>query len=150
MNAAMQTTEGRGTTATALTSDRPAAVDFPEGLVGLPEAKRFEFETSPEIEPLLRMRCLDRPELSFLVVDAKLVSGEYTPRFERKALEAIGLEQGHATLVLAMTHIAPRIEECTANLLAPLLINPLSMRGLQVVLDPAAYSTHHPLVPAAE
>jgi flagellar assembly factor FliW len=130
--------------------DVPGTVVFSEGLVGLPDARRFSFETSSEIDPLLRMRCLDQGELSFLVVDPRLVAADYRPRWERKALETNGMAAGKMPLVLVLTHIAPRIDDCTANLLAPLLINPETMLGLQVVLDPAAHSTRHPLVPKTD
>ena len=126
----------------------PAVVSFPEGLIGIADAKRFAIETADDVEPLLRMRCLDRPELAFLLVDPRLIRADYAPRFEAEDLATIGLPAGETPLVLAIAHIAPRIEECTANLLAPLVINPSSMRGLQIILEPGSYTTRHPLVAA--
>ena len=147
MDAVMQTATVRQT---ALPLERAAVVEFPEGLVGLPEAKHFDFEVSEEITPLLRMRCLDRKDLSFLVVNPELVLAGYQPKFGPDALHAIGLAEGGPSLVLAVAQIAPRLEDCTANLLAPLLINPASMKGLQVILDPGRYTTRHPLVASQE
>jgi flagellar assembly factor FliW len=121
-------------------------VTFHEGLIGLPAARCFAFESSPDVEPLLRMRCLDRPDLSFLVVDPALLVPSYRPRFAAEALAALGIGERDKQLVLAIAKISPRIEECSANLLAPLLINPATMSGRQVVLEPGAYTTRHPLV----
>lgn len=122
-----------------------SVVTFTEGLVGLPDAKRFEFDASEEIDPLFRMRCLDRPDLSFLVVDPALVLSDYRPGFRRESFEAVGLTTDQTPLVLAVVCISAKLEECTANLLAPLLINPATMQGLQVVLEPGAYAIRHPL-----
>jgi flagellar assembly factor FliW len=123
----------------------PAEVFFTEGLIGIPEAKRYMFETGEEIEPLLRMRCVDRPGLAFLVVDPNVLVAGYAPRFSAETLAAIGLREGEAGLVRAIVNISPIVEECSANLLAPIVINPKTMRGAQVILDPPAYSVRHPL-----
>jgi len=147
MNVAMQTYAEQLTVAPLA---GPAVVEFPEGLVGIPDAKRFDFEVSEEIAPLLRMRCLDRKDLSFLVVDPALVVPGYQPKFALDALHTVGLAEGRPALVFALAQIAPRAEDCTANLLAPLLINPGSMKGLQVILDPGRYTTRHALVAAQE
>ncbi len=127
--------------------DVPALVAFPEGLIGLPAARQFAFERSDEIEPLLRMRSREPGDLSFLVVDPGLVLPGYRPRFTTEALSAVGLRADDACLVLAIACITSRVEDCTANLLAPLLINPSTMVGIQVILEPGAYSPRHPLVP---
>lgn len=120
-------------------------VSFPEGLVGLPDARRFAFDASEEIAPFLRMRCLDRAELTFLVVDPRLVQPSFRPALGAEALASIGLDPAAPALVLAIARIAPRVEDCSANLLAPLVINPSTLRGVQVVLDPKEHSARHPL-----
>lgn len=122
-----------------------AVVTFSEGLVGLAAARRFSFESSPELEPLLRMRCLDRRELSFLVVDPALLVPTYHPGFHSEALSSLGIGERDPLLVLAIARISATIEECTANLLAPLLINPATMQGRQVILEPGTYTARHPL-----
>ena len=126
----------------------PAVVTFREGFVGIPEAKHFAIEASEEIAPLLRIRCLDKAGLSFLVVDPRLVEPGYGPEIEPKTLSAVGLPGADGALLLAIAHISPKAEECTANLLAPLVINPATLSGVQVILDPRHYSTRHRLVDA--
>jgi flagellar assembly factor FliW len=132
----------------AIPAAPPAVVTFREGFVGIPEAKRFAIESSDEIAPLLRIRCLDKAGLSFLVVDPRLVEPGYRPELEPKTLSAVGLTDTDGALLLAVAHISPKAEECTANLLAPLVINPESLSGVQVILDPRHYSTRHRLVDA--
>lgn len=124
----------------------PGVVTFPEGLVGLPLARRFTFETSDEIAPFLRMRCQDHPDLSFLVVDPALVVPHDRTAWNEDVRGALGLEAAAAPLVLVIATIALPAEESTANLLAPLVIDPEGLSGRQVVLDVAAYSARHPLV----
>ena len=121
-------------------------VTFSEGLVGLPFARHFTFEASDEIAPFMRMRCQDPHEISFLVVDPRLVVSDYRPAWGDDVRDVLELEEAAAALVLVVATISPRIEECTANLLAPLVINPKRLRGRQIVLDIEAHSARHPLV----
>ena len=135
--------------AAAPARETPSVVTFPEGIIGFPAAKRFRFESSEEIAPLVRLRCIDGPGVAFLHVDPGLVLPDYRPGFPPEALAAMGIVDGQPPLVLTIARISPRIEECTANLMAPLLINPATMRGLQVILESGPWSPRHPLVPAS-
>lgn len=126
----------------------PGVVTFAEGLVGLPSARRFAFESSEEIAPFLRMRSLDQPGLSFLVVDPRLVIPDYRPSFPGKAATGSDPVPDRPRLVLAIATISPRIEECTANLMAPLVIDPDALHGSQIVLEAQSYSPRQPLVGA--
>ena len=77
--------------------EQDAIVSFAEGLVGLLAARSFRFESSPDIGPLLRMRCLDRSDLTFLVLDPALLVPDYRPAFGSETLSALGLgEQDQA------------------------------------------------------
>ena len=61
-SANLRTSTGVTSGAVADSRETPAEISFPEGLIGMPEARQFTIETSVDFDPLLRMRCLDRPE----------------------------------------------------------------------------------------
>lgn len=126
--------------------DGPAIVSFAEGLVGLPHSKRFGLVVPEEIDPLLRMRGLEEPDLCFLLVDPRLVLKDYRPVFPESTLAGLGLSTGSPGITLVVVCLASRPEQCSVNLLAPLLIDPVTMRGLQAVLEPCSYSIRHPLL----
>ena len=144
-----------GTATVALRSQRFGDYDipvdrvlhFPDGLIGLPTARRFALLDSNRAEsPFRCLVCLDLPELGFVVCDPIRLWPEYAadvpvPDGARAADVA----------VLAIVTVPQDARDMTANLMAPLVVDSTSRVGVQLVLDTGRYGTRHPLVaPAAE
>src|SRR5579859_4495804 len=129
-------------TAPALVQTDPS-VTFEEGLIGQPAWKRFVLivEDSEEL-PVAMLQSLDDPECSMLVADPKMVEPTYTVRLtaEDRAALALGAE-GQPVLYCTLSVSADGW--ISANLLAPLAINPVTREGRQIVLDDSPYTTTH-------
>ncbi len=119
------------------------SVTFPEGLVGCPTWKRFVLivEDAEEL-PVAMLQSLDDPDCTMLVADPKMVEPSYTVRLtaEDRAALALG-KDGQPVLYCTLSVSADGW--ISANLLAPLAINPESRTGRQLVLDESAYTTTH-------
>src|ERR1700680_365960 len=119
------------------------SVTFPEGLVGCPTWKRFVLivEDAEEL-PVAMLQSLDDPDCTMLVADPKMVEPSYTVRLtaEDRAALALG-KDGQPVLYCTLSVSADGW--ISANLLAPLAINPVSQRGEQIVLEETAYTTTH-------
>jgi flagellar assembly factor FliW len=119
------------------------SVTFPEGLVGCPTWKRFVLivEDAEEL-PVAMLQSLDDPDCTMLVADPKMVEPSYTVRLtaEDRAALALG-KDGQPVLYCTLSVSADGW--ISANLLAPLAINPVSRTGRQLVLDESAYTTTH-------
>ena len=119
-------------------------VTFADGLPGFERARHFVLVTSPKIAPFTIVQGTDDDGPSFVAIDPLRVA----PGF-RATLEAVDLARLSATgdgplLWLALVTARPHTP-ATVNLRAPLVINPSSMRGIQVVAAESAYPTNHPL-----
>jgi flagellar assembly factor FliW len=116
------------------------AITFPEGLVGCPDWKRFVLlEDEDEDLPVAVLRSLDDPQVELLVTDPTLVDPEYTARL--KSLHTLGTDPTvYCTLAISEDGLI------TANLMGPLVIDPVSRQGRQLVLTDSGYSTRHPVV----
>jgi len=119
------------------------SVTFPEGLVGMPTWKRFVLivEDAEEL-PVAMLQSLDDPDCTMLVADPKMVEPSYTVRLtaEDRAALALG-KDGQPVLYCTLSVSADGW--ISANLLAPLAINPESRTGRQLILDESAYTTTH-------
>jgi len=119
------------------------SVTFPEGLVGCPTWKRFVLivEDAEEL-PVAMLQSLDDPDCTMLVADPKMVEPSYTVRLtaEDRAALALGAE-GQPVLYCTLSVSADGW--ISANLLAPLAINPVTREGRQIVLDDSPYTTTH-------
>jgi flagellar assembly factor FliW len=128
-------TEWRADSASGATSD--ASIVFPDGLVGCPEWKHFVLLVEEEEElPVALLKSLDFPEVELLVTDPRLLDATYAT--------SIGVDSNgvvYCTLTVQDGWI-------TANLLGPLVIDPLTRQGRQLVLTDSAYSSRFPVARA--
>ena len=110
----------------------PAAgtLTFPEGLVGLDHLRHFTLVEDERVSPCRWLQSLDEPALAFLVVDPTLVSPGY----------AADLPHGDRWVIITLR---PQPEQSTANLLAPVVIDPHARTGRQIVLHDSGYSLRH-------
>jgi flagellar assembly factor FliW len=119
------------------------SVSFPEGLVGCPTWKRFVLivEDAEEL-PVVMLQSLDDPDCTMLVADPKMVEPSYTVRLSAEDRAALALgKDGQPVLYCTLSVSADGW--ISANLLAPLAINPESRTGRPIVLDESAYTTTH-------
>jgi flagellar assembly factor FliW len=124
---------------TGLNSD--PAITFPEGLVGCPNWKRFVLLMDEDEDlPVAILRSLDDPQVELLVTDPTLVEPDYVTRL--KSLHSLGTSNPTVYCTLAVAADG----SITANLMGPLVINPQSRVGHQLVLADSGYSTRHPIV----
>jgi flagellar assembly factor FliW len=81
------------------------------------------------------------------------IDPDYQLAIAREDLESLGLETGRQPRIgedircLAVILVAEN-GPVTANLLAPIMINPASRRGVQAIRVDAIYSHQHPLTEA--
>jgi flagellar assembly factor FliW len=123
------------------------AISFPEGLPGFSEAHRFVLLDHHEPSPFQWLQSLDEPGLAFVVI----VAGRIDPAFSRNiplhVLAELDLTDPADAAVLVVVTIDRRSRRVTANLLGPLVIDPVTRRGKQAILMNSGLSTKHELAP---
>lgn len=120
---------------------------FPEGLVGLSFYRRFRLSPFRPADrsrsPFLLLEALEGG-LSFVLIEPGLVVPGYRVAPGREKLALIGARSLSETVALAIATLRERPERITVNLAGPLLLNPRSNLGLQLVVD--GYPVRHPLL----
>lgn len=111
------------------------------GLVGAPRARRFALEQRriPEV-PFHLMVGLDGTGICLVVCDADALWPTYADE-----VRAAGGVAGECSVLAIVTS---RPGSLTANLLAPLVVDPVTGAGRQLVLEGSRYGTRH-AIPAA-
>ena len=73
---------------------------------------------------------------------------DYQVELLRSVLENLKVEEGAEELAVFVVLTVPEdFRKTTANLLAPVIINPVQKRGLQFVPGTSSYTTRHPIFP---
>ncbi|HEX7795982.1 MAG TPA: flagellar assembly protein FliW [Vicinamibacterales bacterium] len=112
-------------------------VEFPSGIPGFESHRRFVLIASAELSPLGCLKAVDASDVSFLVLDPRLLFFNYDLTLSEFERARIGADAGEPLLWLAIVTITEK--EATANLRAPVVINPSKMIGCQLIRDNDQY-----------
>ncbi len=123
-------------------------ITFPEGLIGLPDLKRFAILEHDGDGPLNWLLSIDEPEIAFIIIDPTVFLGEYKVELSKVDVEKLQLEDDTETAIFTLVVIPENPEEMTANTKGPLVINVPAMLGHQVIQDNPAYQIKHRILRA--
>lgn len=107
-------------------------ITLPEGLIGMPDVRRFVVVPMAEFEPFCWLASVDSDNHRFVVVNPNEIVDSY--------------ESGSERCALAIVKISSDWTKTTVNLRAPILIDEDSRSGQQVILNDTDYQFAESLV----
>lgn len=125
-----------------------ATLIFPAGLPGFEACRRFVLVYSDELDPGVCLKGLDAPAPTFFLLDPRRIAPDYECQLSAADRARLGAVSDEGCVWLAMVSWASG--EPRANLRAPIVINPATMRGIQVVPAEAVAMVDAPVRPLAE
>jgi len=134
-----------------LTVDEQEVLSLPEGMIGFPGLTRFILFRHKEGAPFLWLQSLEAGDLAFVLMDPLLLAPEYELNINPEDTVSLGIETPNCDIqAWAVVNIGRQEAlEITANLLAPLVVNPRTKLAKQIVLLGSPYAIRHP-VPVKE
>jgi len=111
-------------------------LEFPHGIPAFETETRFRLI---EREPLLFLESETNPKLSFLLLPVALIDPDYRMALSVEDRDTIGVSDDSRVMCLAVITTAEDSPP-TANLLAPVVINPDNGRAVQAVRSDSVYS----------
>ena len=127
-----------------------ALVSFPEGLPGFERHTTFALMEHERLEPFLWLQSLEDPMIGFLVIEPALLVNDYSFDLGDPDVELLGLSDDVQPRVLAVLVVPEDVRAMTANLQAPLVVNPASRLGKQIILTDERFSLRHPVFGGVE
>jgi flagellar assembly factor FliW len=125
-------------------------IDFPRGLPGFDRFTRWVL-AGEEDESIQWLISADYGKISLPVTSPELIVPDYEPSLPWEALEKLGLKDLEEALILVVLNLPQdRPWKGTANLAAPVVINPGMRQGRQVVTKDDRYSVYTPLLSPEE
>ncbi|HUA87518.1 MAG TPA: flagellar assembly protein FliW [Bryobacteraceae bacterium] len=122
--------------------DPAAVIEFPAGLPGFEAQRKFVLIERPSVAPILFLESLDSPELCFPAVPISAIDPQYELAMTPEDARLLGSDRLENVVCLAILTAAPE-GPLTANLLAPVVIDPQSRRAVQAVRMDKRYSHRH-------
>ena len=128
-----------------LSYDESEILHFQEGPFGFEENKSFLLiRFVNEDSSMLCLQSVEEEGLAFIVINPFHFMPDYSPRLSRADLESLQAEDEKNLLYYVICTIHEDLENSTANLKCPIVVNPEHTNSAkQVILEDADYSFKH-------
>ena len=121
-----------------------AVIEFPDGLPGFESCRQYVLLSGPAVAPFTIVQGLGPESPAFAAIDPARVVDGYRTELDDADRARLGATEDAPLVWLAL--VSPQQEpEPTVNLRAPLVINPQTLRGIQLIAADSPYSLDHPL-----
>ncbi|MFB5083630.1 flagellar assembly protein FliW [Symbiobacterium thermophilum] len=125
--------------------------EFPAGLYGFPDLKCFVVVDVPGAGDVVKqLVSTEDPNVGFTLVFPFAFFPRYSPDIPEEELVAVGAESAEQVLLYAIASVPEDFRKATANLRAPVLFNPFTRKGRQVILGDDRYGIREPLFQGAD
>ncbi len=126
-------------------------VHFEAGIPAFEDEHEFLIIPYDEESPYVFLQSLNTPDLAFIMTIPFIFFPDYEFEIDDDTMEKLGIKDQEELLIYTLITIpGGRVEDMTANLMAPVVINTTNMQARQVVLDRGRYITKHRLFPKRE
>ncbi len=121
-------------------------ITFPEGIPGFQGIKEYALIPPDNDSPFYWLQAFKDPALAFVVTDPLFFKADYQPDYPEEEIKLLNVDDANSLIILVLVTIpqgAPN--RSTANLMAPICINPANRIAKQVILPQNKYSHQTPL-----
>lgn len=125
----------------------PETLEFVTAPPGMMSLRTFALDALDDIGALFAMRSTEQSGVRLFVVPPRVYVPDYAPAIDAQTRAALGLGVDDPVL-LVVVHPGEGGEPPTANLLAPVAVNPATGAAMQVVLDGDDWPLRAPLAAA--
>ena len=127
-----------------LEADPDLILNFPEGLIGFEGCRRFIVVRHQDKSAFRWLQSLDEAHVAFPILEPAEFCAHYTPTISNADAALLEINDQSAILLFTIVTVPPRSpRDMTANLLGPLVINGVTRRGKQVIVQDEGYTTRH-------
>lgn len=117
---------------------------FSDGLFGFPDLTEYLLICLDEEDSsLLVLQSVQKPEISFAVINPVLLCPDYTPVLTPEELFSMNVEDSGELSYYAICIVKKDLADSMINLKSPLAINPKTLKGMQVILEGSQYLFRH-------
>ena len=108
---------------------------FPSGIVGFPAIQQFVVLDVAEDSSYQWLQAIKEPDLALVIIDVHYLDPEFQAQVSDEGLAELDITQRDPILILAVvTTPSGHLEQATANLRAPLVVNLRIRKGKQLIL----------------
>ena len=111
-------------------------ITFEKGIPGFNQLKDYIIiNDQEETSPFCWLQSIEEPALAFVLVNPFLVNPGYNPELPEAEVEKLGEARPEDYTVLSIVKVPKEVEQMTANLMAPIVINLKTRKGKQIITN---------------
>ena len=122
-----------------------AVLGFPGGGPGFERHRRFALIEDAKLAPFCWLQSLHDPLVGFLVIEPGLLIANYEFDISDPDAELLGLDDSSGARVFSILVVPENVRAMTANLQAPLIMNPQKRIAKQVILTDERFPLRYPV-----
>lgn len=126
--------------------EKKARVNFAQSLLGFEGYYEYYLIDLNDDGIFKVLQSGDDEQLSFVVVDPNIVFADYALMLHDEDRKALAIEKDDDVVVYVIVTIPEKMDDMTANLQGPIVINKRTHEGRQCIDGNDAYTTRHPIV----
>ncbi|MCY6370423.1 flagellar assembly protein FliW [Clostridium ganghwense] len=120
-------------------------VTFHKGVPGFEDLRKFIIFNVEDNEMFSILHSIENSEVGFIVVSPFYVKKDYEIKLDDNLVQRLKVEKPEDVMLLNTVTISSNVEEITANLRAPIIINIKEKLGEQIILNNEEYLVKYPL-----
>ncbi|MDF2635272.1 MAG: fliW [Pelosinus sp.] len=124
-----------------------AILQFPHGIPGFIDEKVFAFLPYDVDSPFAFLQSVNEPDLTFMIMEPFSFFPDYDFELDNSIVKALGFSDKNPPQIFNIIRMTEKLEEMTANLLAPIIVNWQNRKAMQYVLDKTSYNVRHRVFP---
>ncbi|HHX59496.1 MAG TPA: flagellar assembly protein FliW [Epulopiscium sp.] len=110
-------------------------ITFENGIPGFKDNTKYVIINDEEDSPFCWLQSIEDPSLAFALVNPFLVHDHYDPNLPKSEVEKLGQGTDEDYSILSIVIIPEDVEQMRANLMAPIVINLKTKKGMQIIID---------------
>lgn len=121
-------------------------IHIEEGIIGFKDIKEYVLLNAGEGSPFMWLQAVREPDLAFIVIPPSSFCPDYKLEVTKEDLNSIGLENPDDAVILSIVVVPEDPSRMTANLLAPVVVNPKTWQGKQMISTNPRYNVRHNII----
>ena len=119
---------------------------FPDGLFGFPKLTQYLLlYLNEDDDSMLLLQSVEECKVGFVLINPFLLCPDYSPELTPEELACLEVQDSGELSYYSICVVRSNSLENTVNLKSPLVINPQTRRGIQVILENSPYGYRHEL-----
>lgn len=115
-------------------------ITFEKGIPGFDSLKKYIIKEVGNDSPFNILQSIEDKDIGFIIISPFLIHNDYEIKLSEEIIKKLNIENPEDVLLYSIVTLNSKVEDITANLKAPLVINIKNKKGEQYIIDKEKYS----------